>query len=135
MHDFCCKEPKDMYYKELSDKTRYFKENEEGLEAMGDVMEKLMAKREREAIERIAKKYELKLAKAEAKAEAKAAKAEAKAMKAAEEKAKAEAKAAKAEKLAFAKKMLKNNESIEKIVLYSSLSHKEVAALAAKLSA
>lgn len=140
MHDFCCKDPDDMHYKKLADKTRYFKQEQEGLKTMGDVMEQLMKKREREygevmqnlmkkrereAVERTTKKYELKLAKAEAKAEAKAAK----------EKAKAEAKAAKAEKVSFVKKMLKNNESIEKIMLYSDLSQKEVRALAAKLSA
>ena len=31
MHDFHCKNPDDMYYNELADKVRYFKEDEEGL--------------------------------------------------------------------------------------------------------
>ena len=48
MHDFCCKNPDDMHYKELADKARYFKSEEGGLEIMGDVMEKLIAKREKE---------------------------------------------------------------------------------------
>ena len=121
-----------MHYKELADKTRYFKQEQEGLKTMGDVMEQLMKKREREYGEvmqnlmkkrerEMAKKYELKIAKAEAKA--------------AKEKAKAEAKAAKAEKIAFAMEMFKNHESIEKILLYTKLSQREVADLAAKLSA
>lgn len=63
MHDFHCKNPDDMYYQELADKVRYFKEDEEGLDIMGDVMEKLMAKREREAAERIKKAERKKLAK------------------------------------------------------------------------
>ena len=124
MHDFRCKDPEKMHYKKLADRTRYFKQETEGLKTMGNVMEQLMKKREREAVERTTKKYELKVAKAEAKAN-----------KAAEEKAKAEAKAAKAEKVSFVKKMLKNNESIEKIMLYSDMSQNEVRALAAKLSA
>ena len=135
MHDFRCKNPEKMHYKELADKTRYFKQETEGLKTMGDVMEQLMKKREREAVERTTKKYELKVAKAEAKANKVAeekAKVEAKAAK---EKAKAEAKAAKAEKIAFAMEMFKNHESIEKILLYTKLSQREVAALAAKLSA
>ena len=165
MHDFCCKDPEKMHYKELADKTRYFKQETEGLKTMGNVMEQLIKKREKEygnVMEQLmkkreremAKKYELKIAKVEAKvakekakAEAKAAeekaKAEAKAAeekakaeaKAAEEKAKAEAKAAKAEKIAFAMEMFKNHESMEKILLYTKLSQKEVAALAAKVSA
>ncbi len=56
MHDFSCKNPGDMYYKKLADKVRYFKENEKGSAIMGDVLEKLMAKREREAAERAAKR-------------------------------------------------------------------------------
>ncbi len=56
MHDFSCKNPDDMYYEKLAEKARYFKENEKGSEIMGDVLEKLMAKREREAAERAAKR-------------------------------------------------------------------------------
>ena len=132
MHDFCCKDPEKMHYKELADKTRYFKQETEGLKTMGNVMEQLIKKREKEygnVMEQLmkkreremAKKYELKIAKAEEKV--------------AKEKAKAEAKAAKAERIAFAMEMFKNHESVEKILLYTKLSQKEVAALAAKVSA
>lgn len=120
MHDFCCKNPDDMHYKELAEKTRYFKENEKGVEQMGEVMEKLIAKREQEAVEKASKKLEAKAARAEAKV----AKAEAKA-----------AKAAKAERINIAKEMLANNEGMDKIVKYSKLSLKEVRALAVKRSA
>ena len=71
MHDFCCKNPDDMHY------------------------EKLIAKREKEAIKKTEKEA----------------------------------------RINFAKEMLANNESIEKIVKYSKLSVKEVRALAAKMSA
>lgn len=113
MHDFCCKNPDDMHYKELAEKTRYFKENEKGVEQMDEVMEKLIAKREQEAVEKVSKKWEAKAAKAEAKAE----------------------KAAKAERINLVKEMLANNEGMDKIVKYSKLSLKEVRALAAKMSA
>lgn len=113
MHDFCCKNPDDMHYKELAEKTRYFKENEKGVEQMGEVMEKLIAKREKEAVEKASKKWEAKAAKAEAKA----------------------AKAAKAERINLAKEMLADNEGMDKIVKYTKLSLKEVLALAAKKSA
>lgn len=106
MHDFRCKNPDDMYYQELADKVRYFKEDEEGLDIMGDVMEKLMAKREREAI---------------AKNEAKAAKAVAKAEKNA--------------KIKFAKSLLTENESLERTARLTELSLKEVRKIAEKLSA
>ena len=39
MHDFFCTNPDDMYFKQLADKVRYFKEDEEGVEAMCKVME------------------------------------------------------------------------------------------------
>ena len=94
MHDFCCKNPDDMHYKELAEKTRYFKE-QEGIKIMGDVMEKLMT----EIV--------------------------------AEEKAEA----VKEERTTIAKEMLANNESIDKILLYSKLSLAEVRALAQKMSA
>lgn len=95
MHDFCCKNPNDMHYKKLAEKIRYFKEEKEGLDKMGDVMEKLIAKREKEAIKKTEKEA----------------------------------------RISFAKEMLANNESIDKIVKYSKLSVKEVRALAAKMSA
>ena len=49
MHDFTCKNPDDMYYPELAEKARYFKETEKGLTNMGDVFEKFAAKRAKEA--------------------------------------------------------------------------------------
>ena len=39
MHDFSCSDPDDMINKELADRTRYFKETEEGVEAVCKVME------------------------------------------------------------------------------------------------
>ena len=56
MHDFTCKNPDDMYYPELAEKARYFKETEKGLTNMGDVFEKLLAKREKEAAMKAAEK-------------------------------------------------------------------------------
>ena len=41
MHDFFCTDADDMYYKELADKVRYFKENEKGVESMCRVMENM----------------------------------------------------------------------------------------------
>ena len=39
MHDFSCSDAKDMYYRTLSDKVRFFKENKEGIEIMCRAME------------------------------------------------------------------------------------------------
>ncbi|MBE5859580.1 MAG: hypothetical protein E7301_05585 [Butyrivibrio sp.] len=39
VHDFNCTEAKDMYYKELADRVRYFKETEKGVESMCRTME------------------------------------------------------------------------------------------------
>ena len=38
MHDFRCKDPEDMNYSELKERTRYFKETEEGVRKMSEVM-------------------------------------------------------------------------------------------------
>lgn len=48
MHDFRCKNPDDMNYKELADRTRYFKEDEEGRGVMCRAIEKM---REEERLE------------------------------------------------------------------------------------
>ncbi|WP_304110074.1 Rpn family recombination-promoting nuclease/putative transposase [Phascolarctobacterium succinatutens] len=56
MHDFNCTNPNDMYYPELAEKARYFKETEKGLTNMGDVFEKFVAKREKEAAMKAAEK-------------------------------------------------------------------------------
>ena len=63
MHDFNCADPDDMYYPELAEKARYFKETEKGLTNMGDVFEKLLAKREKEAVEKAAKEKNIEFAK------------------------------------------------------------------------
>ena len=39
MHDFSCTNPDDMYYEALADRTRYFKENKEGIQIMCKAME------------------------------------------------------------------------------------------------
>lgn len=39
VHDFNCTEAKDMYYKELAERVRYFKETEKGVESMCRTME------------------------------------------------------------------------------------------------
>ena len=54
MHDFSCSDPKDMVNKELADRTRYFKENEEGVEAVCKVMEDMREEAvEKDKIERV----------------------------------------------------------------------------------
>ena len=42
MKDFACKNPKDMHYKILADRVRYFKENEKGVSAMCKAVEELV---------------------------------------------------------------------------------------------
>ena len=39
MHDFFCTEPDDMHYKELADRTRYFKKDEKGVATLCKVLE------------------------------------------------------------------------------------------------
>ena len=41
MHDFFCTDPDDMNYKVLSDRVRYFKENEKGVKTMCRIMQEL----------------------------------------------------------------------------------------------
>lgn len=48
MHDFSCKNPSDMYYKILADKTRYFKEDKEGVAAMCKIVEDLIDSEKKE---------------------------------------------------------------------------------------
>lgn len=52
MHDLHCKEAKDMYNKELRERVRYFKEEEEGIGIMCEIMEEIR----REGIEEGVKK-------------------------------------------------------------------------------
>lgn len=42
MKDFSCMNASDMYYKTLADRVRYFKEDEEGVNAMSGIVEELM---------------------------------------------------------------------------------------------
>ncbi len=39
MHDFSCSDPDDMNFPLLADRTRFFKEEKEGIESMSKVME------------------------------------------------------------------------------------------------
>ncbi len=52
MHDFYCTDPKDMNYKILAERVRYFKEDEKGVATMCRVMEDMRNETARE--ERIA---------------------------------------------------------------------------------
>ena len=48
MHDFSCSDPDDMLNKDLADRTRYFKETEEGVETVCKVMEDMRTEKARE---------------------------------------------------------------------------------------
>lgn len=48
MHDFSCSDPDDMINKDLADRSRYFKETEEGVETVCKVMEEMRTEKERE---------------------------------------------------------------------------------------
>ena len=48
MHDFSCSDPDDMINKELADRTRYFKETEEGVDAVCKVMEDMREEAKKE---------------------------------------------------------------------------------------
>lgn len=48
MHDFSCSDPDDMINKELADRTRYFKETEEEVEAVCKVMEDMREEAKKE---------------------------------------------------------------------------------------
>ena len=41
MHDMFCENPDDMYYQELAERSRYFKEDEHGVMKMCEIMEEL----------------------------------------------------------------------------------------------
>lgn len=49
MHDFSCSNPADMNYKVLAERTRYFKEDKEGLESMCKVVEDMIKEEVRES--------------------------------------------------------------------------------------
>lgn len=50
MHDFSCSDPNDMINEELADRTRYFKETEEGVSTVCKVIEEMQDEKERETI-------------------------------------------------------------------------------------
>lgn len=52
VHDFRCKESKDMYYQELADGVKHFKETKEGRDIMCDAFEKLAEEVAEERIEK-----------------------------------------------------------------------------------
>lgn len=59
MHDFSCTDPSDMNYKELADRTRFFKEDKEGIAAMCKVMEDMRYKEREETAIRMIKRGKL----------------------------------------------------------------------------
>lgn len=48
MHDFKCINPDEMYYKELANRVRYFKEEKEGVAAMCKAMEEMILEEKQE---------------------------------------------------------------------------------------
>ncbi len=133
MHDFMCSDPDDMRYVQLSNKTRYFKNEKEG-QHMSQLWNEYVSY------------YKEQLAEAEARsaqAEARSAKAEARSAKAEARSAKAEARSAKAEaQLAEAKarsiqdknqialRLIQKGFSIEESAETTGLSPEEVRKLA-----
>ncbi len=59
MQDFFCKKPDDMHYKELADRSRYFKETEGGIMKMSGIMKELIEEDRKEAAVRMIKKGKL----------------------------------------------------------------------------
>jgi predicted transposase/invertase (TIGR01784 family) len=94
VHDFWCSKPEDMYYSQLADGVRYYKEVERGEKNMNELLRKYA---EELAEERIQEAVALAEAKAEAKAEARA-----------EAKAEAKVAEAKASKTAMVRNLMKN---------------------------
>lgn len=44
MHDFLCTDPKDMYYATLKNRVKYYKDTEEGIQTMCEIMDAIRAK-------------------------------------------------------------------------------------------
>jgi hypothetical protein len=63
MHDFYCTDPDDMHYKQLADKVRYFKENEEGVRSMCATLEKMRDETAKKAVEQTKRQMALKMIK------------------------------------------------------------------------
>jgi len=52
MHDFYCTKPSEMYYRELAERVRYFKESKEGTQTMCKIMEDMRKEALEQGIER-----------------------------------------------------------------------------------
>lgn len=52
MHDFACPEPDKMFYNELADKTRFYKEEKEGNLNMSGILEEYWSKREKDTMKK-----------------------------------------------------------------------------------
>ena len=63
MHDFSCKNPDNMHYKLLAEKTRYFKEDKRGVALMCKIMEELIDNEKKESALRMLADGELSLEK------------------------------------------------------------------------
>lgn len=59
MHDLSCADPEDMNYKELADRARYFKKDEEGRKIMSKIMEQLLNEEKIEAAKRMLERGKL----------------------------------------------------------------------------
>jgi len=62
MHDFYCTDPDDMHYKQLADKVRYFKENEEGVRSMCATLEKMRDETAKKAAEQATEQTKIQMA-------------------------------------------------------------------------
>ena len=53
MHDFFCTNPDEMYYKELADRSRHFKQTEEGVNEMSSVIDEMIYDSKKEAVKNL----------------------------------------------------------------------------------
>ena len=61
MHDFMCKNPDEMYYKELAERVRYFKEDEKGRDSMCESMEEMRREERIEATMQAKRNFAIRL--------------------------------------------------------------------------
>lgn len=59
VHDFKCKNPEDMNYKELRNRANYYKKDKEGVERMSKIMQEIMDEENKERIIRLLKNGKL----------------------------------------------------------------------------
>lgn len=52
MHDFSCTDPDEMYYEELAERTRYFKQSKEGITTMSRILEEMCDEAEKKGVEK-----------------------------------------------------------------------------------